>query len=79
MVTKFDKNKKYIFDMNLYVPKIKDNERQWPMLCNHKEVNIVTENKGFIIINGISYHMIPIWCREKPAIKKMVIKDGEEL
>lgn len=79
MVTKFKKDKRYIFDLKTYKISLKDLEPKWPIKCNQKEVNVITENMGFIIIDGTSYQILPWWCKEKPTIKKMVIKDGEEL
>lgn len=81
---RFDTNKRYVFDKSTYfknvLTSLYENDalnEYWIEKCNQKEVNIIDEDTGFIKVNSAAYCIIPKWCIEKPAIKKMVINEEE--
>ncbi|WP_277229808.1 hypothetical protein [Romboutsia timonensis] len=71
VLERFEQDTKYIFDKNLYYKickKLKIQPEDWAEICHLKDVQIISEDSGFIYLNDNVYNVSCLWCREKELL-----------
>lgn len=82
VLERFEKDTKYIFDKNLYYKickKLKIQPGDWAEICHLKDVQIISEESGFVYLNDNVYNVSCLWCREKELLVNVItLEDLEE-
>ena len=82
VLERFEKDTKYIFDKNLYYKickKLKIQPEDCAEICHLKDVQIISEESGFVYLNDKVYNVSCLWCREKELLANVItLEDLEE-
>lgn len=82
VLERFEKGTQYIFDKNLYYKickKLKIKPEDWAEICHLKDIQIISEESGFVYLNDKVYNVSCLWCREKELLVNVItLEDLEE-